>query len=81
LHANLSEDHPIRSRKQEKPGRGIEIVFEVDDIESVYNHVLAQDWHVASGLQPQPWSLTDFRILDPDGYYLRITTRKGSDRN
>ena len=28
-------------------------------------------------LQDRPWGLTDFRILDPAGYYLRITSRAG----
>ena len=42
------------------------------------------EWHrrvVASGHpvfeppQKRPWSLRDFRIVDPDGYYLRLTSR------
>ncbi len=24
----------------------------------------------------RPWGLTDFRVADPDGYYLRITSRQ-----
>jgi hypothetical protein len=23
----------------------------------------------------RPWGLRDFRVADPDGYYLRVTTR------
>jgi hypothetical protein len=30
---------------------------------------------LAEDLQERPWGLTDFRILDPAGYYLRITGR------
>jgi lactoylglutathione lyase len=26
-------------------------------------------------LQDRPWGLTDFRIIDPAGYYLRVTGR------
>jgi hypothetical protein len=26
-------------------------------------------------LQPRPWGLEDFRLVDPDGYYLRVTFR------
>jgi lactoylglutathione lyase len=24
-------------------------------------------------LREQPWGLHDFRVVDPDGYYLRVT--------
>jgi uncharacterized glyoxalase superfamily protein PhnB len=57
-------------------GRGIELVLEVADIEAVYEQTLAAQWPLAGQLQPQPWGLTDFRVLDPDGYYWRITTRR-----
>ena len=33
------------------------------------------DWPVASGIEKQPWGLRDFRLFDPDGYYLRLTER------
>ena len=40
-------------------------------------------WATRSPSEPadQPWGLRDFRLTDPDGYYLRITTRAhpGSD--
>ena len=76
LLSSLPEDHPIQSREDERLGRGIEIVLEVDDIEAFYQHVHAQGWPVSDELQRQPWGLTDFRIFDPDGYYLRITSRE-----
>ena len=50
-------------------------VLEVDDIAAMYKSVLAQNWPLSGALQTQPWGLTDFRLLDPDGYYLRITSR------
>jgi uncharacterized glyoxalase superfamily protein PhnB len=28
----------------------------------------------ATPLQDQPWGLRDFRVVDPEGYYLRFTT-------
>jgi hypothetical protein len=27
-------------------------------------------------LKEQPWGAEDFRIVDPDGYYWRITTKR-----
>jgi lactoylglutathione lyase len=29
---------------------------------------------LAAPMQDRPWGLRDFRVADPDGYYLRITT-------
>ena len=75
LRSNLPDDHPVQSKENERLGRGIEIVLEVDDVDEIYEHVSAQDWPLADKLQRQPWGLTDFRVLDPDGYYLRITSR------
>jgi len=37
----------------------------------------AAGWPLDEDLQDRPWGLRDFRILDPDGYYLRITNRAG----
>jgi len=28
---------------------------------------------ISAALELRPWSLHDFRLADPDGYYLRIT--------
>lgn len=76
-HASLPKDHPIHIAPHERPGRGIEIVLEVDDIEALYAHVQSQDWP-SSPLQHQPWGLVDFRLVDPDGYYLRLTAKPES---
>jgi lactoylglutathione lyase len=75
LHSELGADHPIRLGAHERPGRGVEIVLEVDDIEAMYQHVIAENWPRSAELRRQPWALTDFRVLDPDGYYWRITSR------
>jgi predicted enzyme related to lactoylglutathione lyase len=76
LRSNLPEDHPVQTTANERPGRGVEIVLEVDDIDAMYALVRSQAWPVSSELQQQPWGLRDFRIVDPDGYYLRLTSRE-----
>lgn len=53
---------------------GAELVLEVDDVLVERNRVVAAGWPLASDLALQPWGLSDFRLFDPDGYYLRITT-------
>lgn len=73
--ASLPDTHPVQSTAHERPGRGVEIVLEVDDIDALYAHVQAQSWPISSPLQRQSWGLRDFRLVDPDGYYLRLTSR------
>ena len=75
LLSDLSENHPIRAAGHERPGRGVEIVLEEDDIEAMYQHVLSEHWPLSAELRHQPWGLTDFRVLDPAGYYWRVTSR------
>jgi uncharacterized glyoxalase superfamily protein PhnB len=73
----LTDNHPLQITKRERPGLGIEIVLEVEDIETLYAHVCSQAWPISSPLQQQDWGLKDFRLIDPDGYYLRLTSRNG----
>jgi lactoylglutathione lyase len=54
---------------------GTEIVLETDDVAAERDRVVAQHWPLDADLQARPWGLTDFRIYDPDGYYLRLTSR------
>lgn len=75
LRANLPDNHPIQAIVGERLGRGIELVLEVNDIKAMYKRVRSANWLLSGELQQQPWGLTDFRVLDPDGYYWRITTR------
>lgn len=75
LRANLPGEHPIQAMAGERLGRGIELVLEVNDIEAMYERVSSANWPLSGELRHQPWGLTDFRMLDPDGYYWRITTR------
>jgi lactoylglutathione lyase len=54
---------------------GVEIVLEVDDVLEFHERAGASGHPVLHASQVRPWGLTDFRITDPDGYYLRITSR------
>jgi predicted enzyme related to lactoylglutathione lyase len=57
------------------PPSGAEIVLEVDDVASERDRVAAAGWPLDDDLQDRPWGLTDFRVVDPVGYYLRVTSR------
>jgi lactoylglutathione lyase len=58
-----------------RKGSGVEIVLEVDSVEElVALHDQCQARAVvADALRMRPWGLRDFRLVDPDGYYLRVT--------
>lgn len=59
-------------RAARRPVTGTEIVLEVDDVRAERDTVAAS-WPLEEDLVARPWGLTDFRVLDPAGYYLRIT--------
>lgn len=57
-------------------GLGTEIVLEVDDVQSCFDQVKKSGYKkILSSPQVRPWGARDFRLADPDGYYLRITSR------
>ena len=71
-----AEGYFTRSRLAQGRGLGVEIVLEVDDVGAAYDAVRERGHPVLKPLRDRPWGLTDFRIADPDGYYLRITSRE-----
>ena len=56
-------------------GLGVEIVLEVDDVDGCHERVVDSGHPILEPLRDRPWGLRDFRVSDPDGYYLRITSR------
>lgn len=74
--SNLPADHPLQLRRpDDRMGVGVEIVLEVDDVEALYKNVQDSGYPIQEALAIRPWGLQDFRICDPDGYYLRITSK------
>ncbi|ACV05228.1 VOC family protein [Kytococcus sedentarius] len=61
-----------------KPPVGSEIVLRVEDVHREHDRVRAAGWPVEDPLQERPWGLTDFRVFDPTGQYLRITSSHGA---
>jgi catechol 2,3-dioxygenase-like lactoylglutathione lyase family enzyme len=56
-----------------QPPIGVELVLEVADLEAERDRMAAV-WALSEEITSRPWGLRDFRLLDPDGYYWRITT-------
>ena len=79
LASALPADHHFRPAHFAGPrGVGVEIVIEVDDVDAAFGR--ARDAALAHGgqvepLAARPWGQTDFRLIDPDGYYVRVTSR------
>jgi lactoylglutathione lyase len=65
----------IADSGQRRPPTGAEIVLEVDDLETSRDRVRSEQCPIEEDITARPWGLDDFRLLDPSGYYLRITTR------
>jgi uncharacterized glyoxalase superfamily protein PhnB len=63
------------ARAARLPPAGVELVLEVDDVVAERDQVTAAGWPITEDLHDRPWGLRDFRVLDPAGYYLRITDR------
>lgn len=70
--SQLPDDHPLKPQSHERVGLGVEIVIEVDDLDALYAHVLKEGWPISDHLAERPWGSRDFRVIDPNGYYLRI---------
>lgn len=74
--AGLSAAHYFRPEvARGRKGLGVEIVLEVDDLEAALRRVLDAGYPLQTPRKQRPWGLTDFRVADPDGYFLRITSR------
>ena len=55
-------------------GTGVEIIVQVSDIDAVHDAAVRAGLTIVKGLQDRPWNCTDFRVADPDGYFVRITS-------
>jgi catechol 2,3-dioxygenase-like lactoylglutathione lyase family enzyme len=58
-----------------RPPTGVEIVIEVDYLHVERDRIRLAGWPIEEDIMRRPWGLQDFRVLDPDGYYLRFTSR------
>ena len=64
----------VVDQAQRRPPTGVELVLEVEDVDAERACVEQAGWPLVEDLTDRPWGLRDFRITDPDGHYLRITS-------
>lgn len=72
--------HPDADPTPRRPPDGSEIILRVEDVQADHDRVLASSWPLADALQDRPWGLRDFRLFDPSGQYLRITSTASTER-
>jgi lactoylglutathione lyase len=74
----LPAEHHFRPAHFDGPrGVGVEIVVEVDDVDAAFNRARGAAVTHGGQVEPlaaRPWGQTDFRLIDPDGYYIRVTS-------
>jgi lactoylglutathione lyase len=72
----LMKNHHFNPEIQnQRKGLGVEIVFEVNDIDKVYKCIQDKGYPTETKMKMREWGKKDFRVADPDGYYIRVTTK------
>lgn len=70
----LPASHYFSPAVKTRLGVGVEIVLEVEHLAQYERKARAADAAVEP-TQWRAWGLLDFRVVDPDGYYIRVTQR------
>jgi hypothetical protein len=71
--------HPFEHyRREKRRGMGVEIGIVTDHLERTWAKARLVEGCVVSDVVVQEWGMTDYRILTPHGYYLRVTTPPGA---
>ncbi|GGD14796.1 VOC family protein [Pontibacillus salipaludis] len=55
-------------------GNGAEMIIVVDSLEVVYERVQQVGYPMVVGIESYPWDMRGFKIADPDGNLIRITS-------
>ncbi len=72
--STLNENHYFYDRKERK-GNGFELIIVIDHIEDVYERCKENRCTIQEEIQTYPWEMRGFKVVDPDGYFLRITSK------
>lgn len=72
--ATLDGDHYFKRSKSDLKGNGMELIIVVKDLEIVYQRCLENNYVIKVPIEKYDWGMRGFKIIDPDGYFLRITS-------
>ncbi|OTX28545.1 hypothetical protein BK717_28530 [Bacillus thuringiensis serovar malayensis] len=67
-------DHYFKKIPNSSKGKGVEFILQPKNFDLLYHHIKKSGYQLESELTLQSWGSNDFRIIDPDGYYWRIST-------
>ncbi|MFP7478415.1 VOC family protein [Terribacillus saccharophilus] len=71
----LGENHYFTAMADSKKGKGVELILPVNNLEAVFNKIhRIYPENIESAIVSRPWGKVDFRVVDPDGYYVRVTS-------
>ncbi|PSL50730.1 putative glyoxalase superfamily protein PhnB [Salsuginibacillus halophilus] len=56
-------------------GNGFELIIVVEQLEEVYQRCLKNHYPIEVDVETYPWGMRGFKVADPDGYFLRITSK------
>ncbi|GGE77773.1 VOC family protein [Priestia taiwanensis] len=71
LRSSLDETHYFNRHGK---GNGLEIIIAVSSLEEVYKRCVANKYSIETEIEDYSWGMSGFNIIDPDGYFLRITS-------
>src|SRR5690606_12818576 len=72
----LDQQHYFNNKAQSNiKGNGFELIIVVDQLEKVYQRCLNHNYPIEVGVETYPWKMRGFKLADPDGYFLRITSK------
>jgi 4-hydroxyphenylpyruvate dioxygenase-like putative hemolysin len=66
--------HPFEHYRTARCGVGVEIGLFCEDLEASWTRARQIEGCQVTEIVRQEWGMTDYRILTPHGYYLRVTT-------
>ena len=70
-----SHDHYFTPYLDRTPrGVGVEVTVEVADVDAVYAAAIAAGLGIVKPIQDRDWKARDFRLADPDGFFVRISS-------
>ncbi|WP_217587513.1 VOC family protein [Lentibacillus saliphilus] len=74
---SILDDQHYFNKKAKSPikGNGFEFIIVVDELEEVYQRCLDNNYPIEVDVEKYPWGMRGFKVADPDGYYLRVTSK------
>ncbi|KAB2331733.1 MULTISPECIES: VOC family protein [Bacillaceae] len=73
----LDDNHYFKKHNFAKMGGGVEFIIITDQVEEIYKNIKQKNPNsIESDLKLQTWGMLDFRVIDPDGYYIRVSSKR-----